>query len=1702
MGGVRWSIPQVKALWKAANEGNWKAFEQIMNFTGLHIRGPFDELGAGIPDWFRSAGSSHSVSHGKVWSRYLEDSMILDGIKDAAFLTNKNLQDALSKLSLDEMEDFFRLVDTPRTQRKSPILMASVHGDAVPPSEKVLDAIRLHDETIDFDWGTRNANWDRHIERRAFAIKKIINDAGGKPLDDAQKEAVARLMAPNPAHRENYIPQFLKEFEESKDKHGFVDSHIRGFERRRVEEGGGISLIQREMGSEVASKHYIEMMERIAKRPQGEAYEARIAAIRANIVTERSLLRGLTSDQLGGVKNRNRILEDLDTLSKYADSMAEVGPKNGSKLLSGWDWTMNSLRHGNLFLTPFWYIANPIGDWTKAFMERGFQIFDKPYNMQALDGSMLRIGDWTKASMERGFQNNMQALDGSMLRSHPVAQALGTAQGSRSMMDLPGLSWLNDNITRRHTNYWLRSQRDAVLSTAYRQYADEALKAGMPRIEAHRMALPRAQADVSRVMFDYDDMAPAMALMNRLFLFGVYPIKNFMFHTRWMADHPRSGAMLLRLKDKLKDASIDGSGMVYVPGTSVRIDPQSYFEFNQAARVLDNTRTFDPFDPSDEVVGKIVKTARMADSFAYGMFGTSIPERALDLINYLSTDFTKKMIDDPWKFDERQLQKTGTSAAKTFMGPFDEVAEAVYGKPLWVLALNENEEDKAFSYYNKQHFKAARGANQNIDMAEANRRAHNSIRAQSILRMFGLRGELDPSGMMPQYRAIDRMRRNYNSKRSVSERTQIYYGSEFEGRPLLEGMVQRYPDMLKDKLEIESILKTDDPKKILDVYERADEDKKQGLFENVWDKIIGAWKNLRASAAEELRRPMIAEASAAEIEPNYGKHLKAMGIASGKPIAIDLDPREDQKQKTIGYDIPVLLPSGEYAFYRPWAKGQISHDPVNGTFKTPEKVNPNAAERRRIQERNLNVVVKTFENKFQFADTKDELNKLRGEKYVFQDGSKNPPTVDTEFLLRRVKYRDMGEIPLLAAMLLKANETGAHRGFVPKTGIARETSFEYLSFGKREMISWLLDNEKLPKRVRDNERELKETRNSILRNGVNKLQEAVGSMRHDQKNPPYEPDSAIGDIYRMTERKELPADFYKQVLMSGDENFVRTIRDFAVARHTRHLDHFYTWLHDPDRNGVERINRVNVGNLLASGRHRELQLISLFDRDVRDELNKRAYPTDPAEVQGQIMYDFAAGVIGVDDPSDMLDIVNASFGMMRPPPSAKRGLRDMSPLDIARPGLLDLPSETFRFIRSLGKGKPIQPGEPDATTPEIRTRIRPGDTAYIMDEPSGIEPQFVGPVKPGGQPTRERPDITIRIKQSAPVVSTLSAPVVSTLYEFKKPSYDARIKMTDSGYREYESVRDFIHSAARDTRKYNSDMRELEALGAMEGKRLDWQPANIFHTMLRRSPRLHPEGVAAAASSAMLLGYYSGIVTEGQYETIQRGITQQSFMNLGTSFAEGTLEFFGNSMAGISAAERVTHIRNGYQVINASGQVTATVAASPMLASLVQYGGPTGTLLSIGSGIANAQGEEELAMGLGAAGGAFQGAALGAAVSGPAAPIGALVGAAIGAAVGYFTSTLGKKKKIRGLTPEQIEERERQKAEFERRRSQQEAEIGARRAISTRRAEVEAISPGRQRQLDLSQRLATFFRRPTFQSSMGLVGEVERRAARKLQPRF
>lgn len=327
------------------------------------------------------------------------------------------------------------------------------------------------------------------------------------------------------------------------------------------------------------------------------------------------------------------------------------------------------------------------------------------------------------------------------------------------------------------------------------------------------------------------------------------------------------------------------------------------------------------------------------------------------------------------------------------------------------------------------------------------------------------------------------------------------------------------------------------------------------------------------------------------------------------------------------------------------------------------------------------------------------------------------------------------------------------------------------------------------------------------------------------------------------------------------------------------------------------------------------------------------------------------------------------------------------------------------------------------------------------------------------------------------------------------PSFDPEL-IGLSPQREYHSTSDYMRSVADATHSINAVILAGNRAALAAGRPSQVRsPVSVFHVAARHISALPPTEMARGAGGIMSLGYRLGFVDRDSLNAVSTGLAQADIIGEGANAAISILSWTSNSFAGMAVAQRVATLRTAAMTAEKAGE-TATAASLRSTANLTAGLSAAGAALSISSGVLKSQGEEEASIATGVAGGALTGASIGMYFG----PWGAAAGAAIGGAIGGLTAAFGGGGDRMSEEQRMEMENMRKAREFEMR--EQAVRRSAAGVMETQRLLERAEKRGLPAIPPKQQQLAQFFRRPTFQSYVGLVSEVERNAARQFRPRF
>lgn len=438
---------------------------------------------------------------------------------------------------------------------------------------------------------------------------------------------------------------------------------------------------------------------------------------------------------------------------------------------------------------------------------------------------------------------------------------------------------------------------------------------------------------------------------------------------------------------------------------------------------------------------------------------------------------------------------------------------------------------------------------------------------------------------------------------------------------------------------------------------------------------------------------------------------------------------------------------------------------------------------------------------------------------------------------------------------------------------------------------------------------------------------------------------------------------------------------------------------------------------------------------------------------------------------------------------------------------------TEGFFGAPGRRQKPKPAFREVPRPEGEAKPRPvteAPTSFQALAPSGAEGDrgdTLGAAlsRAQAQGRLVAPELT---KEDMAIIKAMEERFVAD-----RKSLDLEPAVDFGDKKNYRGFTDYLDDVVRDTPRIREDYQERVAARAERrfsreyGAQLRaWSPErrvhmreqyvrgvlakapepNVLDVAIRKLKGLGPAQWAQGAGGIVSFGAEMGWWDRNTARQVNEMITSQRTIEMGSNIALGTLRTFA------IVRKNQDFLQRRQQYLNRGNNFGWNRTQA--------Y---TGQAFSLASGFAAAEGKEDLAGGLGAVGGALQGfSAL--------RPFGTRFGVGGGlllGALGFFTQRF-RGRRIR----EAGEERDRRAADraarqaafdAERARIQQirEADFASRSLRLESRSLAVRIARGAATRAD-QQNLSRFFRRPQFASSVGLVGDVERRAARQFRPRF
>ena len=1576
----------------------------------------------------------------------------------------------------------------------------------------------------------------REIELPEAGITDSLVDASGRAIGlppEIEKKILTQLRDA-PPWMEFYYSTLAKEVATGVKKAPVIKSAKRTarFNESRTPAEAQIEDLDEFFGSSKGRRDFIQSFENIVGRAPSQFNEASADLFIKRIQRERGLAFARPAESFGSQFDKDRIVKGLDDL--LADAKNRLNPtqpkgvfqKSWSQLWRGYDTALNTMKQGWLFFTPGWYIQNFADNNVKNIIALG------PADFARALSPNLRPALKTASALD--FTIGLKNLTGSR-------ESIG------GIFDVPGVgpqvgkavSFLSDSIersTRNHLGAFIYHKTVKGLQEAAKLTGKE-----IPAGEMHRQGMNAANATLQKVQFFTDDLTQFERVMERIVPFSAtFGVPNLRFWADTVVSNPTASATLLRIREAIVESSLDARGHIKLTD-KLRIRPETSSSINNAIRLMEGTVDPSKLSENDTLIG------RAAAVFESGVnaFARGVPSH-LRLIDTLLTDTgLLELTKDPEDFKTRKEQRDFLFSTRSIVGPLNEYSRMIYGMDLDLLLGSDD-----FKLFRVEEFERWRRWQQNLEMKSAEfagrgitkdegmETALRRIRTRGIARAFGLDIVFDESDEMTNFL---RRRAEIMTAPTFHERMVLMQQSlDGEGQSIFRGTV---PDPHNPGAFAEEWAKLDaetDTIKKMEILRGFHEDTQRGLQDGLPRFFFGeeglfrkSWKRARdlgSEAGDQARAVEDAVRSEIAFQSGSGVAYAAdTGVAITEPY-LSGQPFDDVRKKNTaaqwgqtrkvltdakdGTRLILSFESFEEAMKVPIPKPTTAEErqallqraaedlslpirskpetktdqPRNARFQVKNQIGltvivPDLSATEKFNTDHSNILnaipipSKTVRGDFQFVQqkfmtadgfkidgrtpTKKEVKFFRDQQVDLQRawdatmeawrGARDTPEEVRAFDQTVIEVKRAGgstfkfNVGRFAAKVV--DENGVQKAWMSHalTRMQAQNTKFFLQKSEAEFQDWF-DNGNMTGDAKRTESERK-------RVDRERFQKWRIQMQNASRAPDQHRLSAIkvlSDIESLIGTKgpeALPKDFYERFIANED---LALLGDFSLAVRAESLPLVEGLVYTEDGSGKKFFDPEGFDLAVATGFGDVLAMLAFSDRNVKRAIEERSGRSFTFEnVRSVVLADFFEKREIEITPA----IVAGSAGVLTKAilPAGQQDAVDA--ILKADPNLMPADDSVKAII-------PVDPDSPNQV--QKSSAAQDDKLAFATEEAS-------------------------QLAANAPPVPFKPAQIPAVLTDrFTSSALARSIRMPD---RPFRSVTEFIQAAARETRASNERIFE-NVVAASQGiadpeARVAFQnsiPRNtIFDVGRRFLPLLSPTDAARGAQGVMQLGNALGVIDNDTMRVINTGINTAALQGQGQRVALNILAVTSKTLGGLTSAQRISKLR-------ARGLTKS--------AKFAQVGAPAGELLSLASGFVSATGGDvEIAAGLGAAGGAISGAAIGITFG----PIGAVVGAVLGGTLGAILPLVGGDDGASRRRAEFLELQRQQRARQDLAREEARARASA--SVATRTARALA-DPAAQRRTDGQRfdRLTQFFRRPTFQSSLGLVGDVERRAVRKFRP--
>lgn len=1571
----------------------------------------------------------------------------------AAARKSEKLSHFLDTATAEQLLDYTHAINDGPTMAQIAAQIMDGRRPAMDP--EVLSAWREHNKVAKWALLQREKNWntarntlvrEARIDKNLEEIEKLKNDSIGGKLKPENVGKIERLRLLIERDRNPVAPPSLQLYHQRLAQETIQGRPLASWEARNraymspkdVTEPTEKYLAKvREMPVSKLRAAWKDSLSRLAGQPAGEFREGSFKQLVLRLDQEIAGVTNAPEATFGGGRSKGKMLSDLRDMKELA-MKAGTEPEQAfvRRLLN---FTSNSLKQLNLYAPggQVMYAGRVhLDNATKAFFTTG----GRSLFSEVPSGS--RVG--TELDFSRGLMGRELADRGQGLF------------GGKGIMDTAALRWYKDNfvtpVTRDADSYWMNQAGKIVYHDKLAEL--DRLERNMPAQQKHDAAHAFAQQYVNRTFFFSESPAPILALADKVLNLGTgqatYPThwaRNMLFYAGMAVEHPAVASGLLELREKIKDASVDGQGSLRVSKDRT-LNPLSVVTFNHAANILDHTDAL-PLDGGDPALERSVKFLRALDSF-----GTAFAKDPNPFYSFAGKTLAGEEVPILPDTDTASGRRDARAQLMRLRGPLknvDELSKPFTGKSVMEHAaesgvLGEGAARAQEEYFEKgakmvQRAMAAKG--ENLTAAEAER-VFMATRAQEMsLRLAtGLDLRVDPDAAFAQFRNL---RSEYQGLQTQAERqdwwTRHLMLTPGGVKPLLKGIDFEPGEIPENHPEREFLERfknaNPDDKKVL--WKEAEPQQRKGIIENGMDWGLKMLKKAGDLGADLLTGG--AHAGAEELPAGVSdspERVKARMRASFP------DPRDLH----LLYETPMPSSDNSLQFF------DLAHTDAN------------SEDRRRVVQENakLNTVVRTMFSRAATAKTDDEFVAAYTDPVPMGGGKKFYPV---PFFGNPRDGKN--------SMLMRAIDQGVtHPVTDPWTGKeALLHSTRELSWG--EAKDYFIGGVK-PARLLAQERQEQHEQHVELAPFLNAMRATVtghglGSFNSKPLEEAFR--SSAGDASRTVTfeddtRVAVPQDLYRRVIDSGNQALLSA---FAVSTKSHMLDNVYNHVRVPDVDGSSHLNEGFLQGMLAT-HLADLPILGLRDRGVANWNAAHGIPTDQASIAREATIEFF-------HRNDKL------FG--------DRPIQDT---DINSPG-------------GIAAGWDVH--YKDATTPWEQRQTAQHDIEAATAARTGGKTSVPGPSKPTTEVAPFPSVPAGPVSKEAGIFPDLTKSPTPNFEQGMDPPNPRYIDAVTGQYRNTTlAVHDAAERTAGANKRITDAYDAYRAAYPTEAT-LPPPMHSVFSTARESLPQVDPLSYGQFASAVTGLAAHLNLLSPEPHQAIVTGLANAQLQGLGRNVAENVFDLLHTSTAGLNQGQRIARMVDQNIAVppvaigtNADGSILYGPATTklnpdfnPMAANVAKYGGyanAAGALMQMGAGInEQTHGSRAASEALGAGGGALSGAVMGFSMGGPP---GAVAGAVIGGVMGGLESSgVFGPKQTRGPSAEQEEYRRQQEASRER----QETFSNIRQRQSALNV---GMATGRAAYAQHGPQMNSFFRYPSYASSQGLVRSVESSIMRTLTPRW